>query len=99
MSLESVTEELKQRLTVNNFGHTAKFVLEDEGVIHVDDTEKPATVTNEDKEAEVTLKCTLPTFEAMLNGTQDPNIAFMMGKLKVEGAMGLALKLNALMED
>lgn len=99
MSLESVIEELKQRLTVNNFGHTAKFVFEEDGIIHVDDTEKPATVTNEDKEAEVTLKCKLETFEAMMNGTQDPNIAFMMGKLKVEGSMGLALKLNALLED
>lgn len=99
MSLESITEELKQRLTVNNFGHTAKFVFDDDGIVHVDDTEKPATVSNEDKEAEVTLKCTMDTFQAMLDGTQDPNIAFMMGKLKVEGAMGLALKLNSLLED
>ena len=32
-------------------------------------------------------------------GTQDPNIAFMMGKLKVKGSMGLAMKLNGILED
>ena len=39
------------------------------------------------------------TFEGILNGTQDPNIAFMMGKLKVKGNMGLAMKLNSILED
>jgi putative sterol carrier protein len=35
----------------------------------------------------------------MMDGTQDPTLAFMMGKLKVEGSMGLAMKLNSIIED
>jgi len=34
-----------------------------------------------------------------MDGRQDPNVAFMMGKLKVQGSMGLALKLNGFLED
>jgi putative sterol carrier protein len=53
----------------------------------------------EDREADVILTSTLETFGNILNGTQDPNIAFMMGKLKVKGSMGLALKLNSMLES
>jgi putative sterol carrier protein len=41
----------------------------------------------------------METFEKILKGDQDPNIAFMMGKLKVSGSMGLALKLNSMLEE
>ena len=56
-------------------------------------------MSEEDGDADCTLKCSIDTFKAILNGTQDPNIAFMMGKLKVKGNMGLALKLNSILED
>jgi putative sterol carrier protein len=41
----------------------------------------------------------LQTFENILAGSQDPNLAFMMGKLKIKGSMGLAMKLNGILED
>ena len=59
----------------------------------------PPVATLEDKDAEVTLVTSIETFEKILSGQQDPNIAFMMGKLKVQGSMGLALKLNGMLED
>ena len=50
-----------------------------------------------DEEAEVTLTADRETFEGMLDGSVNPTMAFMTGKLKVDGAMGVALKLGSLL--
>ena len=97
MDIEEIAEKLKTRM--NGFNHTAKFDFDDDGFVFVDATRSPVLVTHDDVEAEVTLKTSLETFSKILSGDQDPNIAFMMGKLKVSGSMGLALKLNAMLED
>ncbi len=100
MSLESVTEQIKQKIDLaTGFDAKVKFDFGDDGIIFVDATENPASVSHEDEEADCTLRCSIDTFQGFLDGTQDPNIAFMMGKLKVEGSMGLAMKLNGILED
>lgn len=101
MSLDSVTQRITEKMKQNGGALQAKvkFDFGDDGLIFADTTHSPATLTHEDAEADCTLSCSLDTFEAILDGKQDPNIAFMMGKLKVKGAMGLAMKLNALLED
>ncbi|MCB1532073.1 MAG: SCP2 sterol-binding domain-containing protein [Alphaproteobacteria bacterium] len=100
MSLETITDKIKQKMSMAaGLSAKVKFNFGDEGLIYVDTTQSPPDISHEDKEADVTLSCTTQTFEGILNGTQDPNIAFMMGKLKVKGNMGLAMKLNAILED
>lgn len=75
---------------LGNFSSTAKFVIEDEGSIMVDsDGVRPG-----DEEAEVTLIASRDTFEGILNGDLNPTTAFMTGKLKVEGSMGVAMQLG-----
>lgn len=97
MSLDDIAEKLADRIA--GFNHTLKLDFEEDGILFVDATQTPPVVEKEDKDAEVTLRTSLETFEKILKGEQDPNIAFMMGKLKVSGSMGLALKLNAMLED
>ncbi|PZO82753.1 MAG: SCP-2 sterol transfer family protein [Micavibrio aeruginosavorus] len=97
MSLDDIAEKLERRLA--GFNHTIKFDFDEDGILFVDAVQNPPVVTRNDDDAEVTLTTTVETFEKILAGTQDPNIAFMMGKLKVKGSMGLALKLNSMLED
>lgn len=97
MALEELSEKLVARL--GPFGHTVKFDFEEDGFIFLDATQSPPVASQSDEDAEVTLTSSLETFEKIVAGKQDPNIAFMMGKLKVKGSMGLALKLNGLLED
>ncbi len=68
---------------------TAKFVIEDEGTVMID--EKGARAGDDD--AEVTLTSDAETFRAILDGDENATTAFMTGKLKVDGDMGLAMKL------
>ena len=100
MTLESITQQIKEKLSLAPpFGATFKIDLGDEGIIFVDGTGSAPQFSHEDAEATTTLTCKIETIEGILNGTQDPNMAFMMGKLKVQGSMGYAMKLNSLLED
>lgn len=99
MTLDDIVTKIRQKTAYNSGFHArVLFDFGDDGRVHVDATQSPAEVTTEDKEADVTLSTSIETFGKILNGESDPNIAFMMGKLKIRGSMGLALKLNAFLE-
>ncbi|MBK5925930.1 SCP2 sterol-binding domain-containing protein [Rhodobaculum claviforme] len=68
---------------------SAKFVIGDLGAVIVDQSGVHAG----DGPAQVTLSAEAETFRAILEGDLSPTIAFMSGRLSVEGDMGLALKL------
>jgi putative sterol carrier protein len=100
MSLEEVTQAMKSKMALaSGLDAKVKFDFGDDGVIFVDATENPPELSHDDEDADCTLRCSLDTFKGFMAGTQDPTMAFMMGKLKVDGSMGLAMKLNAIIED
>lgn len=100
MALEQVTARIREKLSrAAGLKARVKFDFSNDGIVFVDTTQNPPEISHEDKEADTTLICALETFEDFLNGTQDPNIAFMTGRLRVQGSLGLAMKLNAILED
>jgi len=87
--LSKAVDALNARLD-GGFDGTAKFVIEGEGAIMIDDAGARAA----DEEADVTLTADADTFEAILDGDLNPTAAFMGGKLAVDGDMGQAMKLG-----
>ncbi|MTH63403.1 SCP2 sterol-binding domain-containing protein [Paracoccus shanxieyensis] len=75
------------------FDGTAKFVIEGEGAVYIDANGARAA----DDEADVTLTASRETFEGLLSGDVNPTMAFMTGKLKVDGSMGTAMKLGSIL--
>ena len=79
---------------------TYQFTLtgEPEGswVMKLTDDEKSVAV-GADEGADCTITMDAGDFMAMLDGRLNPQMAFMTGKLKVAGEMGLALKLQAIL--
>ena len=91
MSLDSMTEAVRAKVGENSgLDATVKFVI-DEGVIFLDATALPNRVSNEDGEAECTITMSSDDFEALMAGDLDPTMAFMTGKLKIDGNMGVAM--------
>jgi len=80
---------LNAKMRDGGFDGIAKFEIEGEGAIVIDGN--GARASNDP--ADVTLSADAETFQAILQGEQNPTSAFMTGKLSVDGNMGLAMKL------
>ena len=88
--IKSAVEALNGKLS-GGFSGTAKFVIEREGALMLDASGARAG----DEAADVTLTADVETFQGMLSGDVNPTMAFMQGKLSVDGDMGLAMQLGA----
>lgn len=86
-------EALKEKLGSQTFPASARFVIEGEGSVRIDGS----GVSADDSDADVTLTADLDTFRGIIEGNVNPTTAFMMGRLKVSGDMGLAMKLGTLL--
>ena len=100
MSIEIITAKIKDKIAMAPpIKAKVKLDFGDDGCVFIDATQSPPTVSNKDAEADTVLACKLDVFKAIVNGTQDPTMAYMMGKLKIKGNMGIAMKLNSILED
>ena len=86
-------EMLAARLDGGGFDGSAKLVFDGEGALMLDAN----GVRIADEDADVTLTASPAVFKALFDGELAPAGAFMSGKLAVEGDMGLAMKLGALL--
>lgn len=98
MSLEQITEQMRSRVGEGaGLNKTVKFDFGDDGVVRVDDSTKPAVVDNQDLPADCTVRVSMPDFIDIAQGKQNPQMAFMMGKLKVDGDMSVAMQLGRIL--
>ena len=97
MTLAELTAKMKEGASKkSSVGNTVKFST-DQGVVYIDGNANPPTVTNDDKAADCTLKMDFADFADMIGGKLDGMTAFMTGKLKIEGDMGVAMKLQSIL--
>lgn len=83
--------KLNAKLGDGSFDGSAKFIIEDEGTIVLDENGARAS----DTPADVTLTADAETFRQILAGELDPTSAFMQGRLKVDGDMAAAMRLGS----
>ena len=91
--ISHAVKALNEKLAGEGFDGVAKFVIEDEGAIVLDETGARAS----DDDADVTLTADAETFREVLDGELNATSAFMTGKLKVDGDMGAAMRLGSVL--
>ena len=103
MALNVIQRAIKDKLSyASQLGAYYVFDFGDEGQLALDATQSPAEMSTEnvdESEADAILRCDAATFQGFLDGIQDPNVAYMTGKLKIEGSLGYAMKLNNVLEE
>jgi len=94
-----IVTQMGQAIGENSgLGGTLKFDFGGDGCIYIDGKSAPNSVRAADDPADCTISIALDDFLKMARGELDPTGAFMQGKLKVAGDMGLAMKLGPIMQ-
>ncbi len=98
MSLEKIIDGLKQRIGEDcGLGSVVKFDFGEQGTVTLDATQIPNQVSESGTEPDCTMVISMDDFMAMADGSLDGVSAFMTGRLKVQGDIGIAMKLAAVM--
>ena len=90
MSVQEIADKMRSRVASAGFEHSVKFDTGSNGVIVIDG----ATVSNTDAPTDCTVKLSLDDLDSLIAGDLNPTMAFMSGKIKVEGDMTVAMALS-----
>lgn len=78
---------------------TIKLAFEDDRVIFIDGKSTPNAVNNDDQPADVTLRMSLDTLNKIYRRELNPVMAAMTGKVRIEGDLRHAMKLEGLLKS
>lgn len=93
-TLQEITDVMAKAVGADSGqGKTLKFDFKGDGFIHIDG----GSVTNNDSPADCTIVISKDDFEQMADGKLDPTMAFMQGKIKINGDMSVAMKLQPIL--
>jgi putative sterol carrier protein len=94
MSIEYIQEEFSKRAgNLDPIGAKVKMEIDDMAII-IDGTGNSNKILLENGEADCTIRTSLEDLEKMRSGELNPMMAVMMGKIKISGDMGAAMKVQ-----
>lgn len=100
MNLAEITQKITAAVGENSgIGKIIALDFGSDGAICIDASVVPNKVNNDVIDADTTIKLTIDDLVAMGKGELEPMMAFMSGKLKVEGDVFLAQKLIPLLKS
>jgi putative sterol carrier protein len=100
MTLDKLTEGVRRRAAQSApLGHRVRLDLGPAGSIHLDGTTTPAAVSNDRLPADTTVTLSPDALAHLLDGTLDPTLAYMTGRLKIAGSLSVAMRLGTLLAD
>ena len=97
--IQQIVTQMGQAIGANSgLGGILKFDFGADGSVLIDGKSTPNSVADGDgKSADCTISVSLSDFEKMAKGELDGTSAFMQGKLRVAGDMGLAMKVGPIL--
>ena len=98
MSLQKIIDGLKEKIGDDcGLGAVVKFDFGDQGSLILDAVQTPNQVSEIGSDPDCTMVISIDDFMAMADGSLDGVSAFMTGRLKVQGDVGIAMKLGAIL--
>jgi putative sterol carrier protein len=100
MSLDRTTDAIRAKAGSSpSLGYRVHFDLGEDGAIFWDGTVNPPVIDNVARDADTIMSLSLAHLDALVAGELNPSMAYMTGKLKIQGSMGVALKIGQLLEE
>jgi putative sterol carrier protein len=101
MNLNDIADKIREKFeSAPKIEAIVQFDFDEDGSVTYDGTVTPAvTMTNTVGDAKTTLHCSLESFKGFMDGSKSPDVAYLMGQLKIEGSLGLAMKLKERLGD
>jgi len=95
MTIDDILTGIQAKADVADpIGNTLKLNI-GEKIVFIDGTGDSNQVTSEDKEADCVVTINEENFKSLVTGDLNPMMAFMSGKIKLKGDMGVAMKLQS----
>ncbi|MFV3128418.1 SCP2 sterol-binding domain-containing protein [Niveispirillum sp. KHB5.9] len=100
MTIDQIEAQMKARaMNFVGLGALVKFDLGGGEALFIDGRKTPPTIAREGATPDTTLTISSDNLIKLAEGKLAPTLAFMTGKLKVSGNMGIAMKLSNMLED
>lgn len=93
MSDDEIPADMRAKVAASEFEGVMKFDCGKDGVVVINGRE----VTRQDMEADCTITLSRKNLEKLVRGELNPMTAFLTGKIKVEGDLSVAMKLQTLL--
>lgn len=90
MNAQEIADKIKAKAEGSDFSRSVKFDLGSDGVVVIDGQ----SVSTTDAETDCTISLSKDDLESLMAGELNPTMAFMQGKLKVDGDMSVAMQLS-----
>ncbi|WP_029014259.1 SCP2 sterol-binding domain-containing protein [Niveispirillum irakense] len=100
MTLDQVEAQMRARaINFTGLGALVKFDFGAGQALFINGRTTPPAISQEGDTPDTTLTISLENLVKLAEGKLAPTLAFMTGKLKVSGNMGVAMKLANMLED
>ncbi|MES0825553.1 SCP2 sterol-binding domain-containing protein [Ruegeria sp. SCP11] len=93
MTLAAIADGIQKNLVGRSFEGSLKFDCGDDGVIVLAENQ----ATTQDRDTDCTIRISQDNLTKLLTGKLNPMTGVALGKLKVSGNMGVAMKLGQLL--
>ncbi|NNC96254.1 MAG: SCP2 sterol-binding domain-containing protein [Chitinophagales bacterium] len=97
MEMTTIIEKISARASnMDPIGNSIKFKMGDQ-VVFIDGKGDSNIVSEDDADADCTISMKEENFKKLIAGDLNPMTALMTGKIKIDGDMSVALKLQSLL--
>ncbi len=100
MTAEKISQTLESNLAAfAGLGYKVAFDLGDDGAIAIDATGSAPVLVDAWDDADCTIRISAENLVKLIDGELNAMMAYTLGKLKIDGSMGVAMKVAALLEE
>jgi putative sterol carrier protein len=98
MTFDQITRALREHVGDDcGLNAVLSFDCGADGVIRIDGRSRPNTVTNDRAATDCTITMHTADLHGLITGTLNPTQAFLTGRMKVSGDLGVALRMQKVM--